>query len=87
MAGSLLDRARRLRLPNTEIAERAGLDQHSVRRCLNQLRDTRTSTVNRIEAAIAGEERALRDYLLGLHPVRESDAREISVSAAIQAAA
>jgi hypothetical protein len=68
----LLARSEAIRWPVRDLAQAAGLPKDTVARALGRTKaatDPRTSTVVKIEAAIAAEELRLRDYLTLLHPI------------------
>lgn len=70
----LAERITRIRLPQHIIATGAALDEMTVSRVLNGRTDARNSTLDRIEQQVCAEEIALRDHLLALHPIEQSEA-------------
>lgn len=65
---ALAKRADAIRMSRRAIAEAGGINENSVGRAFKRARDTRSSTLNAIEAAIEAEELALLDHLSELHP-------------------
>lgn len=63
-------RLERIRWPVSDWAIVAGVNKHTAHRMLGDHNDTRTSKFNALEAALAAEEIAMRDYLNRLHPAR-----------------
>jgi DNA-binding phage protein len=72
---TIAERAAAIRLGTGDLQKRTGLTAHTVGRTLNGRTEPRHSTFLQIEKAVVDEELRLRDYLLGLHPVkREGEA-------------
>jgi hypothetical protein len=66
-AKHISDRIKRIRMPRNVLAERAGINRDQVDR-LVWGKDVYQSTAQKIENALATEERALLAHLLALHP-------------------
>jgi transcriptional regulator with XRE-family HTH domain len=62
-ANSLLTRARRLRLPIRELADKAGLDEDNVHRILRGKSDARASSLSALDQVLLAEEWSLKLYL------------------------
>lgn len=71
----LAKRCSALRLPQSELAALAGLDENTIGRAFKPEANPLMSTLRAMEAAIAAEERRLRDHLLTLHPIQSEPPR------------
>lgn len=59
----LRDRAEKLRLKRNELAALADLDENTVRRVFEHDTDPLIGTLDKLETAIAGEEKKVKDHL------------------------
>lgn len=66
----LAERARKIRLTDKALGELAGCAENTVNRTLTGKTRPLLDTAQAIEAALASEELQMRDYLLGLHPLK-----------------
>lgn len=66
-AEQLLERARRIRLPITTLADRAGVNLHTAHRLTKEQTDARCSTMTKVMSALEAEERDLLAHLSTLH--------------------
>lgn len=71
-------RRQRIRLPKKALAQRAGLDQGTVSRALEDETNPLRGTVEKIEREILAEEVALRDHLVELHPLPVPPVEKVS---------
>lgn len=72
-ATGLLPRAKAIRLSVAELARRTKFDKHTILRIDAPDRSPLVSTKEAVARAIAADEIALRDYLIGLHGVPQAE--------------
>lgn len=72
MHADLASRIERIRLPHSDLAERALVNKHTISRILTGSNVPLVSTIGKLQAALEAEELALRDYLIRLHGLPEA---------------